>query len=227
MILSNLQDNLGYHFKSEALLTQALSHPSYAYEHSTKNDSNQRLEFLGDAILDFIIADILYNRYPNYHEGDLSRLRSRLVCESALCQLAQKIDLESFILMGKGEISASGMLRPGTLADAYEAIIGAIYLDGGIENARQFIVTHHAPYLNDPEGNWLADDAKTRLQEKAQSKHMELSYKVLQQTGPDHAPCFQVGVFLNTECIGKGDGHNKKEAQQSAAAEALKYLENC
>ena len=221
MNIREFQDVLGYHFKDEHLLIQALSHRSYVFEHNNGGD-NQRLEFLGDAILDFLIAEILYKQYPEKQEGDLSRIRSRLVCEPTLCILAQKLDFESQILMGKGEISAGGLLRPGTLADAYEAVIGAIYLDGGMDAVKAFILSHHAEFLKDPDGDWLAIDAKTKLQECAQSKHLSVRYEVLTQTGPLHAPVFEVGVFIDENCIGKGTGHNKKEAQQAAASDALK-----
>jgi len=222
MDLQLFQDRLGYHFHDESLLIQALSHRSYAFEHNLGGD-NQRLEFLGDAILDFIIGEALYLQYSDIQEGELSRLRSRMVCETALCQLAQKLDFESNILMGKGEVAAGGLARPGTLADAYEAVIGAVYLDGGIDPARQYILRHHADYLRDPDGNWMAGDAKTRLQEVVQAKHLVVRYELIQQSGPPHSPAFEIGVFLDDTCIGKGVGHNKKEAQQAAAADALEH----
>ena len=222
MDLNLFQDRLGYHFQDESLLIQALSHPSYVYEHNHGGD-NQRLEFLGDAILDFIIGEALYLQHSDKQEGELSRLRSRMVCETALCQLAQKLGFESFILMGRGEIAAGGLMRPGTLADAYEAVIGAVYLDGGIDQVRQYILLHHADYLLDPDGDWLAVDAKTRLQELVQAKHLIVHYEIIQQSGPQHSPAFEVGVFLDDTCIGKGIGHNKKEAQQAAAADALEH----
>ena len=221
MSLQSFEAILGYQFQKIELLKTALTHRSYAFEHGPNHSNNQRLEFLGDAILDFIIAEILFDRYPDIQEGELSRLRSRLVCEAALSQLALRLDFDTFILMGKGEISVSGMLRAGTLADAYEAVIGAIYLDGGIEPAKQFILKHHADFLNDPDGDWLARDAKTRLQEKIQAKHQELRYVIVSESGPSHAPTFDVDVLMDDVCIGHGSGHNKKEAQQAAAENAL------
>lgn len=221
MNLLPFEEKLGYTFQNKTLLETALTHRSYAFEHGPNHCNNQRLEFLGDAILDFIIAEVLYNQYPDIQEGELSRLRSRLVCESALSQLAHKLDFETFILMGKGEIYVSGMLRSGTLADAYEAVIGAIYLDSGIENTRCFIIKHHAEFLRNPDGDWLARDAKTRLQEMVQAGHHELRYDVVQESGPSHAPTFEVDVFIDDKCIGHGRGHNKKEAQQAAAENAL------
>ena len=222
MNLREFQDALGYCFKDESLLIQALSHRSYAFEHGLNGD-NQRLEFLGDAILDFLVAEVLYQKYPDLQEGGLSHLRSRLVCETTLSILAKKLEFENCILMGKSEVSAGGLLRSGTLADAYEAVIGAIYLDGGMDAVRDFILRHHAEFLEDPEGDWLAVDAKTKLQEYAQSKHLFVHYEVLNQTGPMHAPIFEVGAFIDEKCIGKGSGRNKKEAQQVAASDALKH----
>ncbi len=223
MSFEAFEARLCYSFRNKVLLKAALTHRSYEFEHSEEGVNNQRLEFLGDAVLGFIMGETLYRRYPKYQEGELSRLRSRLVCEGALCLLAQKLEFDRFILMGKGEVSVGGRLRSGTLADAYEAVIGAIYLDGGIDEARQFILRHHAEFLENPDGNWLARDAKTRLQEIVQGMavHKELRYEVVKETGPGHAPTFEVAVILDDKEIGRGIGHSKKEAQQSAAQDAL------
>lgn len=223
MNFERFEARLGYSFTNKSLLKAAMTHRSYEFEHSSEGVNNQRLEFLGDAVLGFIMGETLYSRYPKYQEGELSRLRSRLVCEGALCQLAQKLGFDEFILMGKGEISVGGRCRAGTLADAYEAVIGAIYLDGGIDEARRFILKHHAEFLANPDGNWLASDAKTRLQEIVQGMavHKELRYEVLNETGPVHAPTFEVAVLLDEHEIGRGIGRSKKEAQQSAAQDAL------
>ena len=222
MDLGRFEESLGYIFTDKSLLQAALTHRSYAFENHC--DNNQRMEFLGDAILDFVIADELYRRYPEAQEGVLSKRRSRLVCEGALYQLAQKLDFEDFVRMGKGEISLAGMLRSGTLADAYEAVIGAIYLDGGIVPATAFILRHHADYLADPDGTWLSSDDKTRLQEVVQARHGKLRYEVVGRTGPEHAPTFEMAVFVDDVLTGKGLGANKKEAQQNAAKDALMHL---
>lgn len=219
------QKRIDYAFRDKSLLMAALTHRSYAFEHANAMQNNQRLEFLGDAILDFVIADELYTRYPDEREGELSRLRSRLVCEAALSLLARKLSFETEIRMGKGEISAAGMMRDGTLADAYEAVIGAIYRDGGIEPARRFILTHHSAFLDDPDGDWLARDDKTRLQVLAQAHHKSVRYETLHQDGPHHAPMFEVAVWIDEQRIASGSGHSKKEAQQSAAAAALAHLD--
>lgn len=221
MNLASFQDNLVYHFKNIALLQAALTHRSYAYEHTSPTANNQRLEFLGDAVLDLVIGEELFRSYPNEQEGFLSKERSRLVCEGALCRLARKLDFEHVIRMGKGESELQGALRDGTLADAYEAVIGAVYLDGGLQEARKFILHHHHDYLQDLNGNWLPRDAKTRLQEKIQAIHKNMHYEVISQTGPCHNPSFHIAVFSDDLCLGQGTGHSKKEAQQAAAQNAL------
>ena len=222
--LKDFQARIGYEFHDEALLVAAVTHRSYAFEHASYEQNNQRLEFLGDAILDFIIADVLCLKYPSLKEGELSRLRSRFVCETALCQLARKLAFENEILMGRGEMISDGMSRDGTLADAYEAVIGAIYRDGGLEPARDFVLRHHAEYLADPDGDWLAPDDKTRLQRFVQNKHRSMRYETMNQTGPDHAPSFEIGVWIDDILCGRGIGHSKKEAQQAAAADALAHI---
>lgn len=223
MSWGEFEEKLGYVFNDKRLLETALTHPSYDFEHGAHKKDNQRLEFLGDAILDFVIADILYAQHPAFQEGGLSRIRSRLVCEAALCILAKKLDFEVYLRMGKGEVQVAGMLRPGTLADAYEAVIGAIYLDGGIAPARAFVERFHKDFLADPDGDWLPRDAKTRLQERAQAQHLDVRYDVVGETGPMHAPTFEVEVTVGGRVVGSGHGRNKKEAQQAAAEDALDH----
>lgn len=222
MTLSHLEERLNYHFKTGSLLEMALTHRTWTFEHNAPNQDNQRLEFLGDSILGFVIAEVLYHRHPEFQEGELSRLRSRVVCEAALSILAHELGLEQFIRMGKGEMSSGGACRAGTLADAYEAVIGAIYLDGGFEAARTFVLSHHEGLLEDPDGKWLARDAKTRLQEVVQSEHRDVRYEVLSEEGPVHAPTFEVAVCIDGCQVARGRGRSKKEAQQSAAEEALR-----
>lgn len=223
MTLRVFEEKLGYVFQNVKLLETALTHPSYDFEHGAHKNDNQRLEFLGDAILDFVIADILYASHPGFQEGELSRIRSRLVCEAALCILAKKLDFEAYLRMGKGEMQVAGMMRPSTLADAYEAVIGAIYLDGGIAPARAFIERFHKDLLADPDGDWLPRDAKTRLQERAQAQHLDVRYEVVGETGPSHSPTFMVDVTVAGRVAGHGSGRNKKEAQQAAAEDALDH----
>ncbi len=222
MTLLQLEERLNYQFRNGSLLEKALTHRTWTFEHNAPNQDNQRLEFLGDSILGFVIAEVLYNRHPELQEGELSRLRSRVVCETALSILAHELGLESFVRMGKGEILSGGSQRAGTLADAYEAVIGAIYLDGGFEAARTFVLSHHEKLLEDPDGKWLARDSKTRLQELVQSEHGDVHYEVVSEEGPVHAPTFEVAVYIDGRQVATGRGRSKKEAQQSAAEEALR-----
>lgn len=225
MSIEDFEARIDYVFANKSLITAALTHRSYAFEHANAVQNNQRLEFLGDAILDFVIADELCLRYPKEREGELSRLRSRLVCEAALAILARRLEFEKEIRMGKGEILSSGMMRDGSLADAYEAVIGAIYRDGGIEPVRRFILRHHKEFLDDPDGDWLASDDKTRLQVLAQAHHKVVIYETIRQDGPSHAPTFEVAVSIDSQRVSTGEGRSKKEAQQSAAAAALRRLD--
>jgi len=223
MRLCLLQEMLGYRFRDVTLLEAALTHRSHVHETGGGCD-NQRLEFLGDAILDFVMADALYVARSEAHEGELSRLRSRLVCEDALCLVAKALELGEYVRLGRGEACVGGRGRAGILADAYEAIVGAIYLDGGIEPARAFILCHHAALLADPDGAWLPHDAKTRLQELTQSARQTLRYEVVGQSGPSHAPEFTMNVWVDEVLCGTGMGRSKKDAQQHAASEALRLL---
>lgn len=223
--LDSFCSRIAYTFRDTQLLVCALTHPSYAAEHHKAYPDNQRLEFLGDAVLEIVIADYLYHTYPSLAEGELSRLRSRLVCEEALCNLAKRLELGKLIRLSHGEAMLHGEERPGTLADAYEAIIGAIYLDGGIDMAKSFILRFHEPLLQDPDGDWLMADAKSRLQILLQASHQSVRYVVAAQDGPVHAPTFTVHAYEGDNLIGSGSGHSKKEAQQAAALSALKQLE--
>ena len=215
---------LGYVFRDMHLLDLALTHPSYASEQHREREDNQRLEFLGDAVLEIVMADYLFHTYPELAEGELSRLRSRLVCEEALCILAKGLNFGKMIRLSHGEELLHGDERAGTLADAYEAVIGAIYLDGGLENARTFILRFHEPLLRDPDGDWLMADAKSRLQILLQANHQQVRYVVVSQDGPVHAPTFCVNACQGEEVIGTGTGHSKKDAQQAAALDALKRI---
>lgn len=224
MSLRAFEEKLGYVFQNKKLLEAALTHRSFTFEAGPKYSDNQRLEFLGDAIIDFVIADILYAQLPEAQEGVLSKTRSRLVCEGALCLVAKKLDFSNYIRMGRGENFIMGTIRPGTLADAYEAVIGAIYLDGGIDSVRSFIERHHREYLEDPNGSWLPRDSKSQLQEMTQRLKQELKYEMINQTGPEHAPTFEIGVFIDGVLIAKAKGKSKKGTEQAAAELALKQL---
>lgn len=214
--MPELETTIGYTFKDKALLRTALTHTSYANEAKTKMASNERLEFLGDSVLSVVVADYLFHNEKSLPEGELTRRRAALVCEPALDGFARQISLGDELLLGRGEEMSGGRSRPSILADAFEALIAAIYLDGGMEAARAFIV----PFVQSGAGT--EDDYKTRLQEVVQQNPEErLRYVVAAENGPDHDKSFTVEVYLNSNCIGIGTGHSKKIAEQHAARQAL------
>ena len=226
MTLENLQENLGYRFRDESLLRGALYHSSYANEHRNENIvSNERLEFLGDAVLGFVSAEFLYSRFPHAPEGELTRIRAALVREESLFEVAQALQLGECLMLGKGEESGGGRQRPSILADCTEAVFAAVYLDGGMDCARDLI---HRVLLSKGDitvAESRRRDYKTELQELVQRKpHQVLRYELVGQSGPDHAKVFTVAVLLNGEPIGEGSGHSKKEAEQSAACAAMEKL---
>ncbi|MDD2233451.1 MAG: ribonuclease III [Desulfitobacteriaceae bacterium] len=203
------------------LLTIALTHPSYLFENPQMGrEHNQRLEFLGDAILDFIVAEYLYLSYPDRPEGELTKMRAAVVNETTLARNAREIDLGSELLLGRGEQSSGGRERSSILADAWEAVIGAIYLQFGLETARRVILELLKPVIEEvAKGNY--GDYKTMLQEKAQSQEREVSYRILLEEGPDHSKIFTSGVFLDGKLRARGSGRTKKEAEQLAARDVL------
>lgn len=226
MTLENLQENLGYRFRDESLLRGALYHSSYANEHRNENIvSNERLEFLGDAVLGFVSAEFLYSRFPHAPEGELTRIRAALVREESLFEVAQALQLGECLMLGKGEESGGGRQRPSILADCTEAVFAAVYLDGGMDCARDLI---HRVLLSKGDitvAESRRRDYKTELQELVQRKpHQVLRYELIGQSGPDHAKVFTVAVLLNGEPIGEGSGHSKKEAEQFSARAALEKL---
>ena len=213
-----LQEVLHYTFKNPALLRIALTHTSYANESKVATTHNERLEFLGDSVLSVVVADYLFHQ-SGRPEGELTRMRASLVSEDALFQFAQEIQLGEYLRLGHGEDLGGGRSRPSVVSDAFEAVIAALYLDGGMEAARNFIL----PFIT--EGKTAEDDYKTRLQEIVQQNPEEkLSYVVEQETGPDHDKHFVVAVRFNSDCIARGEGRSKKMAEQHAAREALKLL---
>ncbi len=207
-------------FHDEGLIAMALIHPSYAQEKNSLQN-NQRLEFLGDAVLDFIVGEFLYINYPDKAEGDLTQIRARVVCEKALVEIARKINLGQYILLGRGEEMSGGRQRKSILADTVEAVIGAIYLDQGIDNARSFILKHLEESIRTTAGGEY-QDYKSRLQEIVQARSREnVHYQITDETGPAHAKVFVAGVFYNDELLASGQGKSKKEAEQNAAEEVL------
>ena len=214
---------IGYTFHVEKLLLQALTHSSYANEkHMKKHSDNERLEFLGDAVLELISSEFLYKNYPDLSEGDLTKLRASLVCEPTLADCTTQIRLGEFIRLGKGEDMTGGRKRKSILSDALEAVIGAIYLDGGFTNAKEFILKY---ILTDIEHKKLFYDSKTILQEVVQGSYDEgLNYRLVKEEGPDHDKSFSVEARIGEKVIGVGSGHTKKAAEQQAAYQALLVL---
>lgn len=206
------------------LLTTALTHPSYLFENPQSGlENNQRLEFLGDAILDFVVAEYLYLNYPDRPEGELTKMRAAVVNETTLARTAKQIHLGAELLLGKGEQVSGGRERPSILADAWEAVVGAIYLQFGLQEARRVILNMLKPEIAEvAQGNY--GDYKTMLQEKAQREETEVSYRILAEEGPDHNKRFTAGVFLQGNLRGKGIGRTKKEAEQRAAQQVLDEL---
>ena len=224
--LHELEQHLDYTFHDLRLLRAALYHSSYANEHRAQSvSSNERLEFLGDAVLGFVSADYLYRKHPDLPEGELTRIRAALVCEDSLHEVAQRLHLGDFLMLGKGEESGGGRHRPSILADAVEAVLAAVYLDGGIDEARALV--HRILLEKEPEQvvESRRRDCKTELQELVQRKpNQELRYELVSESGPDHAKVFTVAVMLNGQVVGLGSGHSKKEAEQSAARTALEQM---
>lgn len=218
-----LMNEIGYTFKDGELLLKALTHSSFANEKHLP-ESNERLEFLGDSVLSLVVADYLYRHFSHIPEGELTKLRASLVCEQALSSFAERISLGEWLRLGRGERMTGGSRRPSILADAFEAVIAAIYLDGGIEPAREFILRFVRPET-EQRRTVVILDFKTSLQEIIQQNPDEMvEYVVTGESGPDHDKRFTVEVRLNNETIGRGEGRSKKEAEQKAAKEALSLM---
>lgn len=215
---------LGVSFKDAELLELALTHRSYAYENELI-DTNERLEFLGDAILNLCVTDLLYARFPTYLEGDLAKLRASLVSEPALAEVATELDLGEAIKLGRGESQSGGRYKPSIKADALEAVIGAVYMDGGILAVRKLVKRLFWSRIQASADREIPKDPKTRLQEVVTRKHGVLPRYRVVGSGPDHAKRFRADVFVLDESCGHGEGRSKKEAEQAAAAEALLMLD--
>ncbi len=215
-----LETKIGYNFKDRSMLQQAMCHSSYANEHKGEFHDNERLEFLGDAVLEVISSDFLYHHYPEMPEGKLTKIRASIVCEPTLAMCAREIRLEEYLLLGKGEEHTGGRYRNSIISDAMESLIGAIYLDGGFADAKEFIERF---ILTDIEHKKLFYDSKTILQEIVQSdfKEAEIKYVITGEEGPDHAKRFIVEVQIGSEAMGTGCGSTKKAAEQEAAYRAI------
>ncbi|MCD7750858.1 MAG: ribonuclease III [Lachnospiraceae bacterium] len=222
---AELERKIGYSFSDKALMKQALTHSSYANEIKIiKCENYERLEFLGDAVLELVSSDFLFSEYPDMTEGRLSKLRASLVCETALAYTAHQLELERYFLLGRGEETTGGRARSSIACDVVEALIGAIYLDSGIDEARKFIF---AFILNDIESKQLFYDAKSILQEYVQGGIKgQLNYRVVYEKGPEHDKEFYVELTLDERVVGHGTGHNKKAAEQQAAYRALLMLQS-
>ncbi len=218
--LKELQQTIGYMFREEHLLQQALTHSSYAHETMVKKViDNERLEFLGDAVLELVSSEFLFQTHPDMKEGNMTKLRASLVCEQSLASCAREINLGSYLLLGKGEDLTGGRERDSILSDAWEAIIGAMYLDGGFTSAKEFILKY---VLKDIENKKLFYDSKTILQEVIQNEYKQsLHYRLLSEEGPDHNKVFTVQAYMNQTPLMIGKGKTKKAAEQEAAYQSL------
>ena len=221
--MEKLEEKLGYTFRDRSLLENALTHSSYANENKSRGEtSNERLEFLGDSVLGMVVADHLYRAHPDMPEGELTRTRAALVCEDSLVEVAARLELGQDLKLGRGE--DAGRKRPSIQADAVEAVIAAVYLDGGIGSARK-LITHFILTNNEREQEGAIRDFKTALQELVQRESGRvLSYRLMGESGPDHAKVFSVEVDLDGAPIGAGEGRSKKEAEQNAAKAAMAKL---
>ena len=220
--LDGFQKIIQYQFNNTGLLKNALTHSSYANEKKTGNyKDNERLEFLGDAVLELTSSEFIYTGNPDMNEGKMTRLRASIVCEPTLAMCARQIHLQEYIMLGKGEDLTGGRTRNSIISDALEALIGAIYLDGGFANAKEFI---HRFVLNDLENKQLFYDSKTILQEVVQAHGLEVEYELTGEEGPEHDKKFHVIAKAGDLFVVKGTGHTKKAAQQQAAYNALLHL---
>lgn len=222
--IEDFQELIGYQFSDINLLKQALTHSSYANEHRmSKFENNERLEFLGDAVLEIITSEFLFLKYDQMLEGELTKFRASIVCEPTLANFSKEIELGEFLLLGKGEDNSGGRMRSSVLSDAVEALIGAIYLDGGLEEARIFV---ESTLLRDVEKRKLFVDSKTHLQELIQkNSEASVAYNIIAEKGPDHSKLFEVVAVHEGEVIGRGVGRSKKSAEQEAAYDAIKRLD--
>jgi ribonuclease III len=223
--LAGLEQKIGHEFKNKDLLFEALSHSSFVNEHSQKTiRDNERLEFLGDAVLNLVVGHILMNKFPQLNEGDLSRMRAGLVNESRLAKIARTFDLGSYILLGKGEIQSNGKEKKSILADTYEALIAAVYLDSGFDETFKIIEQNYADLLSAMIRPNIHNDAKSLLQEIVQVSHRVMpTYRVVEESGPDHDKTFKVAVQVG-DIYKEGIGKSKKTAEQSAAGKVLREL---
>ena len=220
MNTEKIEKSINYHFKNKGLLETALTHTSYANEQNVK--SNEKLEFLGDAILEFITSEYLYNNYSNLKEGEMTKVRASVVCEESLYKVAIKLNFSDFLYLGKSEIVSNGKARPAILADSVEAVIAAMYLDGGIAPVKNFVINNLKDAIWEASKNVGMKDYKTVLQEKLQVHgDVHIEYEIIQESGPDHNKSFTAQVKLNGKVLATGEGKSKKSAEMQAARNAI------
>ena len=220
MDLQKLEKSIGYTFQNKHLLITAMTHKSYAYENNVQ--SNEKLEFLGDSILEFISSKYLYNNYPKLHEGEMTKVRAEVVCEESLYEVASKHNFSDFLLVGKSERSSNGNRKMAIMADSVEAIIAAIYFDAGIEQAEKFIIENLKESIEKSSKNVGMKDHKTVLQEKLQENgNVDIEYDIIKEEGPDHDKKFTAEVKCNVKILAQGIGRTKKQAEMEAAKKAL------
>jgi ribonuclease-3 len=224
--IQDLETALGYTFKDTRLLTQALTHSSHANERSTGERDNEQLEFLGDSVLGFLVSDYLFRAHPNLTEGQLSRLKGFFVSSANLVKYAERVHLGSYLQLGRGEEKTGGRMKQALLVDALEAVLGAIYLDGGMDEARRVMLRFLEPQMEDVgESERQLTDFKTELQEQLQGGHLgRAEYMIAGEQGPDHQKLFTVEVMIDGESVARGVGLTKKAAEQAAARHALERL---
>jgi ribonuclease III len=225
--LKEFEKKLGYRFKHRDYLKRALTHKSFANELKlAATEHNERYEYLGDAVLELSVSHLLMERFPDFPEGDLSKLRAAIVNEGHLADVARKLDLGSYLYLGKGEDQTGGRDKPSLLSDAFEAVLGAVYLDRGFGKAFGVVEKLYEDVLDRAGGVGFVRDFKTKLQEVSQMRFRTVPrYRLLRASGPDHAKTFEVHLFINDECWGIGTGGNKKAAEQAAASQALAKLQ--
>ncbi len=220
--MKNIEEAIGYTFKDKTLLLKALTHSSYANESKKERESNERLEFLGDSVLSIAISDYLFRLLPGVDEGRLSKYRAALVCEQSLYDVSKQISLSEFVRLGRGEEMTGGRERPSIISDAFEALIAAIYLDGGMETARGWVIELMRGAIDDVAAGHRFNDYKTMLQEALQKGAKgKVTYRTVAERGQDHNKEFEVEVLVDNVPRNRGTGHNKKEAEQNAAHTAL------
>lgn len=233
--LEELEARIGYRFSERGYLERAVTHSSYSNETGARNHHllcNERLEFLGDSVLSLITSEYLYKQFRELPEGDLTRMRAAVVCEEALASYSEKIGLGEFLLLGKGESNSGGAKKPAVIADAFEAILAAIYLDAGAEEGLKAVSAFLLPLIREaveriPNAGGYHADSKSGLQEFIQKDKEQkgiLEYRLIGESGPDHNKTFIVQVYLDSNCIGRGEGHSKKQAEQAAARDALELF---